>query len=128
MMSTDYEVWERTVPEGIKGDAVWNLRVYRLSLFAADLGWEDVCKLVRDRRTVGLADQLYRAIGSISANIVEGFSRGSGRDRARFYEYALGSARESRGLVLQSPPCPDRHHNARIASICSPKSSACSLP
>ncbi len=113
MMSTDYEVWERTVPEGIKGDAVWKLRVYRLSLFAADLGWEDVCKLVRDRRTVGLADQLYRAIGSISANIVEGFSRGSGRDRARFYEYALGSARESRGLVLQSPPCPDRHHNAR---------------
>ncbi len=96
MMSTDYEVWERTVPEGIKGDAVWKLLVCRLSLFAADLGWEDVCKLVRDRRTVGLADQLYRAIGSISANIVEGFSRGSGRDRARFYEYALGSARESR--------------------------------
>jgi four helix bundle protein len=43
-----------------------------------------------------LADQLYRAIGSISANIAEGYSRGTGKDRARFYEYALGSARESR--------------------------------
>jgi hypothetical protein len=40
---------------------------------------------------------LYRALGSIEANISEGYSRGSGRDRARFYEYALGSARESRG-------------------------------
>jgi four helix bundle protein len=43
-----------------------------------------------------LADQLYRALGSISANLAEGYSRVSGRDRARFYEYALGSARESR--------------------------------
>ncbi|MCS7265353.1 MAG: four helix bundle protein [Armatimonadetes bacterium] len=51
---------------------------------------------MKDRRTVSLADQLFRALGSISANIAEGFSRGTGRDRARFYEYALGSARESR--------------------------------
>ena len=27
----------------------------------------------------------------------EGYSRGTGRDRARFYEYGLGSAREARG-------------------------------
>ena len=45
---------------------------------------------------MSLSDQLYRAIGSISANIAEGYSRGSHKDRARFYEYALGSARESR--------------------------------
>ena len=32
----------------------------------------------------------------MSANIAEGDSRGTGKDRARFYEYALGSARESR--------------------------------
>lgn len=66
------------------------------TLFAADLGWHDVTQLMKDRRTVSLADQLFRALGSISANIAEGFSRGTGRDRARFYEYALGSARESR--------------------------------
>jgi hypothetical protein len=35
-------------------------------------------------------------LGSISANLAEGYSRGTGKDRARFYEYALGSARESR--------------------------------
>lgn len=44
-----------------------------------------------------LSDQLYEAVGSIGANISEGYSRSSGRDRARFYEYALGSGRESRG-------------------------------
>jgi four helix bundle protein len=35
-------------------------------------------------------------IGSISANIAEGYSRESKKDMARYYEYALGSARESR--------------------------------
>jgi four helix bundle protein len=51
---------------------------------------------MKDRRTMALSDQLYRSLGSVSANLAEGYSRGTGRDRARFYEYALGSARESR--------------------------------
>jgi four helix bundle protein len=93
----DYEEWEKTVPQAIKGDSVWKITAYRLALFLADLGWQDVTALMKDRRTIGLSDQLYRALGSISANIEEGYSRGTGKDRARFYEYALGSARESRG-------------------------------
>src|SRR5207237_4773497 len=72
------------------------MEVYRLALFTADIGWQDVTNLIGDKRTSALADQLYRALGSISANIAEGYSRGTGKDRARFYEYALGSARESR--------------------------------
>ena len=51
---------------------------------------------MQDKRTLDLSDQLYRAAGSISANIAEGYSKSTGKDRARFYEYALGSARESR--------------------------------
>lgn len=50
----------------------------------------------------GLSDQLYRAVCSVSANIAEGYSRGSGRERAHFYEYALGSARESRDWYFKS--------------------------
>ena len=61
------------------------MEAYRLALFAADLGWHDVTKLAGDRRKLDLAGQLYRALGSIEANIPEGYSRGSGRDRARFY-------------------------------------------
>jgi four helix bundle protein len=45
--------------------------------------------------------KLYRAIGSVSANIAEGYSRRSGKDQARFYKYALGSAREARGWYYQ---------------------------
>ena len=91
-----YEEWERSVPEEIRGDSLWKMEAYRLALFVAHLGWHDVTKLMQDKRTRGLSDQLYRALGSIGANLAEGYSRGTGKDRARFYEYALGSARESR--------------------------------
>ncbi len=57
---------------------------------------------MQDRRTISLADQLYRSLGSIGTNIAEGYSRSTGRDRARFYEYALGSARESRDWYFKS--------------------------
>jgi four helix bundle protein len=92
----DLARWEDEVPLTLKRDALWRMRVYRLSLFLSDLGWPDVILLSQDRRTFSLSDQLNRALGSISSNVAEGYSRGSGRDRARFYEYALGSARESR--------------------------------
>ncbi len=89
--------WEQSVPAQIREDVVWKFKAYRLSLFLGDLAWHDASKLVKDKRTIGVADQLYRAAGAISADIEEGYSRLSGRDRARFYEYALGSAREARG-------------------------------
>ena len=92
----NYEDWEREVPEPITGDVLWKMKVYRLALFAVNLGWHDITKLAQDRRTASLADQLYRSLGSIGANIAEGYSRSSNKDRVRFYEYALGSARESR--------------------------------
>lgn len=91
-----YEEWVASVPEEITGDSLWKMEAYRLALFAADVGWHDVTTLMHDKRTLGLSDQLYRALGSISANLAEGYSRNTGKDRARFYEYALGSARESR--------------------------------
>jgi four helix bundle protein len=91
-----YAEWEAAVPEVMTKDLLWRMEVYRLALFAADIAWADVTKLMQDRRTLGLSDQLYRSVGSISANIAEGYSRGTGKDRARFYEYALGSARECR--------------------------------
>jgi four helix bundle protein len=92
----NFNDWLTTVPETITGDSLWKMEAYRLELFAADISWYDVTKLMQDKRTLDLSDQLYRAVGSISANIAEGYSKSTGKDRARFYEYALGSARESR--------------------------------
>ena len=93
----NYDGWLKGVPEAITGDSLWKMEAYRLALYVADLGWFHVTKLMRDRRTLKLSDQLYRALGSIGANLSEGYSRSGPRDRARFYEYSLGSARESRG-------------------------------
>jgi hypothetical protein len=53
---------------------------------------------------LSVADQLHRSLGSISANLTEGYSRSKGLDRARFLEFALGSARKPR-LVLQIETC-----------------------
>jgi len=92
----NYESWLATVPETITADPLWSMKAYRLALFLGDIGWQDVIKLAGDRRTRELSDQLYRAVGSVGANIAEGYGRGTGKDRARFYEYALGSAREAR--------------------------------
>jgi|SRR4051794_22082204 len=72
------------------------MEAYRLGLFMSDVGWSDVTKLAADRRTMSLSDQLYRALGKISSNLAEGYSRGTGKARATFYEYALGSEREAR--------------------------------
>jgi len=58
--------------------------------------------MMQDNRILGLTDQLYRALGSISANIAEGYSRGTGKGRVLFYEYALRSARESRDWYHKS--------------------------
>src|SRR5438105_4745436 len=91
-----YDEWVAQVPMRIKDDSLWNVKAYRLGLFASDLGWHDVTKLLRDRRTGSLSDQLYRALGGISATIAEGYSRSTGKERARYYEFALGSAREAR--------------------------------
>jgi len=91
-----YEDWVTQVPAELRRETLWKFEAYRLGLFSADLGWHDVTKLLRDRRTLSLADQLYRARGGISATIAEGYSRTTGKERARFYEDALGSAREAR--------------------------------
>jgi four helix bundle protein len=92
----NYEEWARLAPEALTQDTLWKVEAYRLAVFLADIGWNDVTRLLADKRTMGLSDQLYRSIGSISANLAEGYSRGTNRDRARFYEYSLGSAREGR--------------------------------
>jgi four helix bundle protein len=99
---TSHEEWLAAIPSEMTADSLWKMDAYRLALFAADLGWYDATKLMHDKRTLDLSNQLYRALGSISANLAEGYSRGTGRDRARFYEYALGSTRESRDWYYKS--------------------------
>ena len=71
------------------------MRAYRLACALIADAWKDTEQLKRDKGTEKIAGQLYAAIGSIGANPGEGYAHSSGRDRARIFEYALGSARES---------------------------------
>ncbi|MEX0723282.1 MAG: four helix bundle protein [Gracilimonas sp.] len=96
-----FNEWEREVPIEIKEDVVWKMEVYRLSLFLSDACWEDTNILLSEKR-FSLADQLYCSVGSISANIIEGYSRRSKKEKARFYEISLGSAREAKDWYFKS--------------------------
>lgn len=93
----EYEDWEAQVPDAIKDDPLWQMEAYRLALFLHDLAWKDCESLIKDIRGREIAKQLIRSVGSISANIEEGYGRGFGRDYARFLSFSVGSARETRG-------------------------------
>jgi four helix bundle protein len=102
MRVSSYKEWEESVPEVMRVDSLWKMAAYRQALFLGDLAWHDITKLNQNKYVWELCNQLYRSVGSISANIAEGYSRGSGKNRARFYEYSLGSARESRDWYFKS--------------------------
>ena len=67
-----YAEWLETVPSEIINDPIWKLEVYRLALFIDDIGWPDVLALSKNNLMWGVADQLHRSLGSISANLTEG--------------------------------------------------------
>ena len=92
----NYQDWLQTVPHSLTGDSLRNMEAYRLALFAAVWAGSTSRSCCRISAPWACPSQLYDAVGSIVANLSEGYSRGTGRDRARFYEYALGSARASR--------------------------------
>jgi four helix bundle protein len=98
----NYSEWLGTVPSEITNDPIWKLEVYRLALFVGDIGWNDVLALSKNNLMWSVSDQLHRSLGSISANLTEGYSRSKGLDRARFFEFSLGSARESRDWYYKS--------------------------
>lgn len=91
-----YNEWVALAPQELANDALWTMPVYRKALFTSELAWHDIVTMRGKFATRNLIDQWFRAVCSVSANIAEGYSRSSGKDRRRFYEYAHGSAREAR--------------------------------
>ncbi|HEC35502.1 MAG TPA: four helix bundle protein [Anaerolineae bacterium] len=49
-----------------------------------------------------VANQLIRSVGSICANIEEGYGRGYGKEYSYFLRVSMGSARESRGWYYRA--------------------------
>jgi four helix bundle protein len=85
-------------------DPIYRMAVYRMALTVSASAWGDAVRLDKCAITRRVASQLYAATGSIRANLSEGYSRASGADRARLFEYALGSARECRDWYSLARP------------------------
>src|SRR5258708_35941714 len=64
--------------------------------------WKDCEILMKDIRGKEIAKQLTRSIGSIAANIEEGYGRGYGKEYPQFLRISRGSARESKGWYMRS--------------------------
>jgi four helix bundle protein len=87
--------WVDNAPRSLREGPAWRVRAYQVGTFAAVCAADDAIALGRYPRFAQVAPQLVRAAGSIAANIAEGYPRRSRKDRIRYYEYALGSAREA---------------------------------
>jgi four helix bundle protein len=101
--------------------ALDRVAAHTLAVEAGARAWDDAVVMKAEPLLADIAPQLVRAVGSIAANIAEGYARRSPRDRTRFYEYALGSVEETEAWyrnarhTLTAPSLDDRH--ARLTSI-----------
>jgi len=83
-------------------DKLDELRFYQMSMKLWDVSWSDTDILMKDFRGKEIARQLIRSVGSISANIEEGYGRGYGKEYPHFLRISRGSARESKGWYIKS--------------------------
>lgn len=82
----------------------------KITSFRDLIAWQKAHELVlKTYKVVGdfpvsekfaLSDQMKRAVVSITSNIAEGFSRKTAKDKAQFYQTALGSLTELESQIL----------------------------
>ena len=75
--------------------------VYQLAKEHWEEHWFDCDKLEKDLRGREIVKQLTRSVGSISANIEEGYGKGLGKEYPMFLRYSRGSARETKGWYMR---------------------------
>jgi four helix bundle protein len=95
-LNEEFLEWESSVPKEFQHDPIWHSTAYRMGVFISERCQPELDTLFRNPRTAHAADQLSRALESISTTYAEGYSRSTTADRCRYYEYSLGSTREGR--------------------------------
>jgi four helix bundle protein len=83
-------------------DKLDEIRFYQLAKELWKKFWEDSEVLLKDIRGREIARQMTKSIGSINANIEEGYGRGSQKEYVYFLKVSRGSARESKGWYERS--------------------------
>ena len=91
----DLDEWVKSAPAALRESPTWKVRVYQIGTYVARLAARDAAALERHPRFAETVPQLVKSTGSVGATVAEGYSRQSRRDRIKYYEYALGSAREA---------------------------------
>jgi hypothetical protein len=110
-------------------DPLLRMRAYRVASELVEEVWNDAEKLRHHGATEKISGQLYAAVGSIAANLGEGYSHSSGRDRARIScmrsdrhaKAWFGTRQRSRCLVPTSFAT-DWINSKRYAASCSQQS------
>ena len=87
--------WVETAPAALRESPMWKVRVFQIGTCLARVASKGAAALERHPRFANTVAQLVKSAGSVSATVAEGYSRQSRRDRIKYYEYALGSAREA---------------------------------
>jgi hypothetical protein len=82
---TSYEEWLATIPSEMAADSLWKMDAHRLALFAADLGWYDVTRLMQDRRTLGESGPVCR----LDSSATDSGSEASDDLSFRFHEIPM---------------------------------------
>lgn len=83
-------------------DALEKVQFYQMAVSLWNECWSDTEVLLKDVRGKEIARQLIRSVGSVAANIEEGYGRGFGKEYPHFLKIARGSARESKGWYQRS--------------------------
>src|SRR3954462_12100617 len=91
-------------PRSERDDPLSRMKAYGFARELLKDCWADAERAKHHEVTRKVAAQLYAAVGSVAANLAEGYSRSSGKDRARIFEYALGSVRESMTWYYAAEP------------------------
>lgn len=98
----DWRLGIKKYKNGTMEDTLENLQFYIMAMQLWDDCWQDTEVLLKDARGREIAKQLIRSVGSISANIEEGYGRGYGKEYPQFIKISRGSARESKGWYIRS--------------------------
>jgi four helix bundle protein len=101
-LEAQFREWQNKPPRDLVGDSLWRLTAFRMSLFMSDVARRDAIRLLQRGAPGYKINQLERSVESVEANVAEGYSKFSGKERARFFETALGSAREAREWYRRS--------------------------
>ena len=93
---------EATLPASFRADPIWRTPAYRFGVWLADLARKDFDRLHAERGYRNTAEQPLRDVEAISSNLAEGYGRSTGPERARYYDYAHATARESRDWYFKA--------------------------